>query len=153
MKRKAAIFDIDGTLADNEHRRHFVENRGTLPKDWASFFAAQDKDTPKFYVGQLARMLSEEHGLFIVLLTGRAETHRDVTQAWINQHFPFLKYAPLYMRPDGDFQADVGWKRVAYENIIAPQYDVMLCVDDRNSVVELWRSLGLECWQVARGDF
>jgi hypothetical protein len=30
---------------------------------------------------------------------------------------------------------------------------VRLVLDDRNSVVKMWRSLGLECWQVAEGDF
>jgi hypothetical protein len=30
---------------------------------------------------------------------------------------------------------------------------VVLCLDDRNSVVKLWRDLGLTCLQVAEGDF
>lgn len=31
---KAIIVDLDGTLANCEHRRHFLE---TKPKDWKSF--------------------------------------------------------------------------------------------------------------------
>ena len=31
--------------------------------------------------------------------------------------------------------------------------DVFLVVDDRNKVVDMWRSLGLNTFQVAPGDF
>ena len=31
--------------------------------------------------------------------------------------------------------------------------DVFLVVDDRNKVVDMWRSLGLTVFQVAPGDF
>ena len=31
--------------------------------------------------------------------------------------------------------------------------DVFLVVDDRNKVVDMWRSLGLTVFQVADGDF
>ena len=31
--------------------------------------------------------------------------------------------------------------------------DVFLVVDDRNKVVDMWRSLGLDVFQVADGDF
>ena len=31
--------------------------------------------------------------------------------------------------------------------------DVFMCVDDRQKVVDMWRSLGLTCFQVAPGNF
>ena len=31
--------------------------------------------------------------------------------------------------------------------------DVLMCVDDRQKVVDMWRSEGLTCFQVAPGDF
>jgi hypothetical protein len=31
--------------------------------------------------------------------------------------------------------------------------DVFLVVDDRNKVVDMWRTLGLTVFQVAEGDF
>ncbi|WP_446680100.1 phosphatase domain-containing protein [Cellulomonas biazotea] len=36
---------------------------------------------------------------------------------------------------------------------IEPHFDVIGVVDDRRSVVEMWRSRGLVCFQVAEGDF
>ena len=31
--------------------------------------------------------------------------------------------------------------------------NVLFILDDRNGVVEMWRSLGLKCLQVAEGNF
>ena len=42
---KIYVFDVDGTLMDINHRRHFVENE--KKKDFKSFFAAMDQDTPR----------------------------------------------------------------------------------------------------------
>ena len=36
---------------------------------------------------------------------------------------------------------------------IAMKYNVLYVLDDRNQVVQLWRSLGLKCLQVADGAF
>ena len=38
---KIAVFDIDGVLADVEHRRHHISGR---PRDWPAFFAAAGDD-------------------------------------------------------------------------------------------------------------
>ena len=42
-KRKAIIFDIDGTLANNEHRQHFLIEE---TKNWEEFFRNMSKDSP-----------------------------------------------------------------------------------------------------------
>jgi len=49
------IFDLDGTLALNEHRQHFVQ-REVGKKDWRSFFAACDSAG-----GQTANMSCARH--------------------------------------------------------------------------------------------
>ena len=57
----------------------------------------------------------------------------------------------LKMRPADDFTPDEKLKR----QWIA-EYDLanILCVfDDRKKVVDMWRELGLTCFQVAPGDF
>lgn len=50
------VFDLDGTLALNEHRQHFVE-RPIGEKDWRSFFAACDKDTLFWQVARILQVL------------------------------------------------------------------------------------------------
>ncbi|WP_457852111.1 phosphatase domain-containing protein [Mycolicibacterium conceptionense] len=36
---------------------------------------------------------------------------------------------------------------------MSPRYTVAGIFDDRNRVVDMWRRLGLACFQVAEGDF
>jgi hypothetical protein len=55
------------------------------------------------------------------------------------------------MRPAGDFTPDEELKRRWIS-----EYDLsqVLCIfDDRQKVVDMWRELGLTCFQVAPGDF
>ena len=40
-----------------------------------------------------------------------------------------------------------------YEENIEGKYNVVTVFDDRNQVVEMWRSLGLSVCQVNYGDF
>ena len=57
------------------------------------------------------------------------------------------------MRSTGDHRNDAIVKQELYEQEIAGKYNVDFCVDDRDRVVDLWRSLGLTCFQVAEGWF
>ena len=50
---KNVVFDIDGTIADCNHRRHFVSNGNN---DWDSFKAETVNDTPIEHVCELAKM-------------------------------------------------------------------------------------------------
>lgn len=57
------------------------------------------------------------------------------------------------MRPEGDIRKDSIVKRELFEKYVRPYYNIEFVLDDRNQVVEMWRSLGLKCLQVAEGDF
>lgn len=152
MKQQAIIFDIDGTLADCSHRRYYIEKPNN---DWGAFYAGMAKDTPTY----LATLLST--GVFNfalpIFVTGRPEEYRYTTEQWLLAYtrirFPGNKPPILLMRPDGDYTPDDDLKRRIYIDQIKPHFDIQLVFDDRNKVVKMWRSLGLECWQVAEGNF
>jgi hypothetical protein len=57
------------------------------------------------------------------------------------------------MRNNEDYRNDFMVKEEIYLEKIAPYYLVKLIFDDRDSVVKMWRSHGLTCFQVADGDF
>ena len=62
------LCDIDGTVANNDHRQHFLEGK----KDWDGFFDALDKDKPIFLI--INKIIREnESGKNIIFLTGRPE--------------------------------------------------------------------------------
>ena len=64
-----------------------------------------------------------------------------------------IRIPELFMRKQGDHRSDDEVKKDIYEKILKNLYTVELVIDDRNQVVNMWRDLGLSCWQVAPGDF
>lgn len=156
MNDPAVIFDIDGTIADCSHRRHFLDGP---KKNWNAFYEALDEDKPKFNVIRQIDLFRRWYGedLHIVFVTGRPEKYRARTVRWLVRELdadtPIPCGTTLFMRPDGDNTPDDILKKEIYLEKIAPFYNVELVFDDRDKVVKMWRSLGLECWQVAEGNF
>lgn len=141
---KAIIVDLDGTLCDCEHRRHFIEK-----KDWKSFYESARVDKASQNVLNFVKLMTPSHTILFV--TGRPDEYRGLTEDWFEKHF--IDRGFLFMRKTGDFRKDCIVKQEIYENEIKPNFNVVLCIDDRKQVVDMWRSLGLECWQVADGNF
>jgi predicted kinase len=139
------IFDIDGTLADVSHRRHFVAHG---KREWGSFFASMHLDSVNDPVRRLNQMLDGR--VAIVLCSGRPEDYRAVTEAWLAQWG--VVYHRLYMRSSGDHRADHVIKAELLEIMQADGFEPFLVVDDRPSVVAMWRERGLTCLQCADWD-
>ncbi len=132
------IFDIDGTLAHHNNARS--------PYDWKKV----GNDTVDVNVSnQLKFHYEKGHKVFI--LSGRDAICRTETEKWLNDNN--IMYHELYMRDKNDSRKDTIIKREIYENNIKDKFNVRVIYDDRNSVVEMWRSLGLKCFQVQEGDF
>lgn len=143
---RAAIVDIDGTLADCRHRLHHV-----LPgrkRDWDAFFGEMDDDELIWPVGEVVRHLAIESR--IVLCSGRPENYRAVTEAWLDRNG--VQRDALYMRPAGDTRPDHVVKAQILDGIKADGYEPFVVIDDRQSVVDMWRENGLVCLQAAPGE-
>lgn len=144
--RECYIFGIDGTITNVEHRRHYVQCK---PKRWDLFNAAMTDDLPVSHIIDLIYRLSRT--CTIVLVTGREEVYRGPTEKWLHDnsvHFDFL-----FMRPEKDFRADDIVKAEILEQMRENLFLPLMAFDDRNSVVAMWRKLGVPCAQVAEGDF
>jgi hypothetical protein len=81
----------------------------------------------------------------IVLCSGRPETYRTVTERWLADHQ--IDHRRLYMRPAEDHRADHVVKREILDTIRRDGFDPWLVIDDRPSVVDMWREAGLCCLQ------
>lgn len=90
-------------------------------------------------------------GYKIIYVSGLDECCRDLTQRWLD-HMP-LPDGPLYMRPPGSYEKDTKVKADLFWEHIEPKWDVVLTLDDRDAVVEMWRAMVLKCLQVQPGDF
>lgn len=145
--QKAIICDLDGTLADVEHRQIHVQ---TKPKNWKAFHEGMVHDKLNVWCAELLLAMKKE-GYRIILLTGRDEPYRDLTIEWLRKFD--ISYDTLLMRGKDDFRPDDIVKKEIYENVIKNEYEVVFVVDDRKKVVQMWREVGLVCLQCAWGDF
>lgn len=143
----AIIVDVDGTFANNEHRRPFVEKQ---PKDWKSYLALVDKDTVYAWCNDLVQAMVQAETLPI-FVTGRDESHRVVTENLIRRSG--IREYELHMRACGDYRQDAIVKRELFDKHIAGKFNIKFAIDDRQQVVDLWRSMGIVCLQCAPGDF
>lgn len=147
MMVACVLVDIDGTLADNSHRQHYLQK---TPKDWDGFFSQQHLDAPHEAVVWMVRLLSRSAP--IMLCTGRMQKHKQVTVEWLRRH-DIPVNGNLFMRRDDDFRPDYIVKRELLDQIRAKGWEPKLVIDDRTSVVRMWRGAGLVCLQCADGDF
>lgn len=134
----AWLVDLDGTLALMD---------GRSPYDWHRV----GEDAVNEPVLEIVDALSHPVRPHIVIVSGRDAVCRPETEAWLDEHE--IPYDALFMRPEGDTRKDAVVKLELFRTQIAPRYHVRGVLDDRDQVVEMWRSLGLMCAQVAPGAF
>ncbi|WP_190822050.1 phosphatase domain-containing protein [Saccharopolyspora pogona] len=136
----AIIVDIDGTVAKMD---------GRSPYDYSKVL----DDLPNEPVIGIVN-LYHQLGYEVLFTSGRPDSCRTETEFWLQLHAEIPVYDfRLFMRNAGDTRRDSVVKKELFDQHIRHNYWVEFVLDDRNQVVEMWRSLGLTCLQVAEGDF
>jgi phosphoserine phosphatase len=144
---KVIVFDIDGTLANIEHRRSFVASK---PKNWKAFVAGIPQDTPHEDIVFLAQTFFAQ-GNKVILCSGRGEESRAVTEQQMKDFD--VDFNALYMRSKGDHRQDNIVKVELLAEIRRDFGEPFLWFDDRQQVVDAIRAEGVRVLQVAPGDF
>jgi hypothetical protein len=142
------VFDIDGTLANIEHRLDYVRSK---PKNWKAFDAGIPNDKVNEPVANIFWSLLDTDNT-IVLASGRNERSRQATEDWLFDNFLF-GYEKLYMRKADDFRGDDIVKQEILDQIIADygkKPDMVF--DDRPRVVSMWRRNGIFVFDVYQGE-
>ena len=155
------IFDLDGTLAEIEHRRHLVQGkRGEV--SWDAFYQTCVSDTPKKEVIGLFLDLRDHYGKDVEIWSGRADVVRGPTEEWLTRHvfrhsqwmdIDSRHYCRLRMRPAKDNTPDAKLKEMWLMAELALGRKVKFVVDDRQRVVDMWRKNGITCFQCAPGEY
>lgn len=152
MSRKCVIFDVDGTIANTDHRNHYLK---THPRRWDDYKADALFDEPYQDIVWLLKTLRRA-GCDIVLCTARTEDERSITEKWLASVARILHiedYDKMYMRETEDRRDDSVVKLELLEQIRNDGYDPVMVFDDRQRVVDAWRESGMRCLQVQPGDF
>lgn len=161
------IFDLDGTLADCEHRRHFVQvdhernimkafNAGNITldefkkswkPDWNSFHEDCHKDLPVWPVVTVMESLFLNNVTLqekeIQIWSGRCESVRDKTEYWLKYIVGENTYSKLQMRPIGDSTPDDVLKEKWLDEALAEGKKIECVFDDRPKVLKMWRRRGI----------
>lgn len=149
--QKIIIVDIDGTISKVGERLKYLLQ---TPKDWDSFYNDCFDDEPVLNMVDLVYNLYLQR-YKIVFCTGRRESCRQNTIDWMNKHFEpeISKFSTLLMRHNNDRRHDTEVKPQLLQQANINFNDIAFVLEDRNSMVQKWRELGLICLQVAEGDF
>jgi len=143
------VFDIDGTLANIEHRLDYVRSK---PKNWKAFDAGIPNDKVNEPVAMVFKTLAESAWISdIVLASGRSERVRQATEDWLYAN-NFTAWQKLYMRKADDFRGDDIVKQEILDEIIrdyGKKPDMWF--DDRPRVVKAIRSRGVFVFDVYQG--
>ena len=145
---KVIVFDLDGTICNVDHRRHWVASK---PKNWAAWDAGLPNDTPNEDIIWMLNSFLDSGDIRIVLCSGRDSRLREATEAWLKKHHVY--YDALYMRAQGDNRKDSIVKVELLHDITRDWAWPWLWIDDRDQVVKAIREHGVRVLQVAPGDF
>jgi len=138
-RQRAVLVDVDGTLAIRGKRSPF---------DWGRV----GEDQPNPAVVELVQTITAAGRHRIVVMSGRKEQCRRQTEMWLDAQG--VEFAELILRAERDDRPDHKTKADLYRRFVAPRYEVAFVIDDRDSVVRMWRTVfKLTVCQVAYGDF
>lgn len=141
--QKLYVFDLDGTLADINHRLPLIK---CDKPDWPSFFRSCVSDRPKKTIIDLLDMC-RTFGT-VLILSGRSDEVKGYTVDWLYDHN--VTYDFLLMRQKDDNRRDEILKKEMLDKFLRVHLDmkVQFIVDDRQRVVDMWRENGytvLQC--------
>lgn len=135
---KLILVDMDGTLSDCEHRRHFVTQK---PKDWEGFHGHCLEDPPNDMVYQFVQAMAKQPDYVVCVVSGRPMDMAGAkTEEWLKLHG--VQYRHLFMRNGMDFREDTVVKQEILDRL--PKDQIAFVLDDRPSVVRMWRANGLQ---------
>lgn len=154
------VLDIDNTIADCSHRLHLIKD-GKSVEDLRRFMAVEEvaKDLP-FPKAQEALNLIRHQISQLIIVTGRNEYLREVTENWLKEHFLLdSKDYILIMRPTGELSPATEHKIGRLEKVLSTLYDEyypmlpVVAIDDDPYVLHEYSRLSItlrapECWDL-----
>ena len=143
MKRKAIIVDLDGTICEN-----------VTGRPWYGKGAAEGMllDDPCINIMNLIDSYAWNYDLKIIILTGRHKGEElEATEKWLHKYSFF--YDEIFARELTDYSKSAPYKEKVYEELIKPNYDVVMVFEDNNACVQMFRDKGLTVLQPQNSEY
>jgi len=142
----AYIVDLDGTVA--------LKDRADGSRGWHEYERVGE-DLPNWPVIDMVNLIrANRPNARIVFLSGRKDHCREETLRWLYRNVGHWAVdCLLFMRRSDDNRSDDIVKHELFDKHIRGRYHVVGVFDDRDRVVDMWRAIGLQVYQVAPGNF
>lgn len=136
-RRKASLYDVDGTLCDVSGIRHLLNGPGRFH----AFHLASVDCPPHQWVVQDARR-DHADGLAVLIVTAREARplFRHVTAWWLALNA--VPSEAMWMRARYDQRPDAVVKAEILARILA-SYDVVRAHEDQPGIAAVWESAGI----------
>lgn len=148
------LVDIDGTIADTTHRLHYVTKpegaSDDWKKDWKGFFSEM-ADDPVRLDTQKKLIYLYNQGFNIIFLSARPDSYKDVTLKWLADKNLGFAYTVI-MRQSHDKRPDTDVKKDILNHHFPDRGVIHTIIDDRPSVIRMWRAEGLNVIDVGNGE-
>jgi hypothetical protein len=140
-----AIFDLDGCVSDDRHRRELMPNTGSpsgdLEADYSEYHNACDQD-PVVRFGLEAIRRAERKGFAVLFVTSRPYLYREKTVRWVQNRLG-IETPTLFMRPNLDVQSSPALKvHLLKARGVRPE-QIRVAFDDRQDVLQAYRAYGV----------
>jgi predicted kinase len=148
--KTCVVFDMDGTLANISHRLPCVRNFNNDPnwkKDWGAFFRLVHNDVLREDIFQ-EYVKAKGEGHDIIIVSGRPETVRKATEAWLTKHNIYPDR--MIMRPASDSRDDTIIKQEIIDKYLEKS-KIVKWYDDRPRVIRQVQSNGINVINVGGG--
>lgn len=143
-KKDIIICDLDGTLANEDHRAGLY--RTGIPEKIAEYYELCSLDTPNYEICNLVRKLSNFYEIWI--MSYRLEKVAEKTEMWLSKNM--VPYDRLFLAKL-DSNINSGELKLKWAEPIKDR--VAFILEDRQRIVDAWRAAGYTCLQVAPGNF
>lgn len=137
-----AVIDLDGTLADNRHRKHLIEKED---KEWRKYYQKAEKDKVYEKIRDKVSAISKTHS--IVILTMRSDEIKDETLKWLENHqIPFNRLIML-PKEQRNVKSEL-FKKEKVENLPNPD----LAIDNKEENLTMFKNKGLKTYKANKGS-
>lgn len=136
-KPKAVIFDLEGTISDHSHRKHFWEK-----KDY-------DEYNKRFCLDKVNSCVvddmtySRTQGFKIIILTAKSEDYLSSVLSWLDDNHIRHLIDIIIMRGKLDSRPSVIVKKEKAIELMR-HYDIVKAVDDREDICDMFEELEID---------